>query len=537
MAVHHRKQLLVNIVDGLAKVKPLGVYAYIPISPDGYDKGWTKLTYQKYANAVNGLAWWLTAQFGKNSSFETLTYVGPNDFRHNALILACQKVGYKLLLASHRNQHEALRALLDQASCKAILTADPASAMTTRYQEAFPLSAFQVPSLDVLLSESFPHYPFRKTFEEAKLDPLVVLHTSGTTGLPKPIIYSNDWVAAYMQSMQVLPPGGKEMKTKHWSGTRFFVIMPPHHAANLFTAFFIPFANETTIIFPPANLPPTMDVFIKGIKSIQVDSAFIPPSLISQLALDEDLLEIAARHLDVVYTGGGKSVEAHGDIVSSRLNYQITYGATETGNIPDILTDAPNSWNYIQPHSAAGWEFRLHEQTESQSVYEAWIVRSKDSEMEQPVFKLFPHLREYSTRDLYSAHPTEPGLWKWVSRIDDTIVLSSGANLSPVIMENGLEQHPSVLSVVMAGCGQLRPVLILERRDPIISAQQLIEEVWSTVEELNQHYYEDHRVLKSHIIVTTQERPMARTMKGTIQRHATVDLYEADLEDLFMKAT
>lgn len=33
-----------------------------------------------------------------------------------------------------------------------------------------------------------PHFPYDKTYEEAEWDPLVVLHTSGSTGLPKPVV-------------------------------------------------------------------------------------------------------------------------------------------------------------------------------------------------------------------------------------------------------------------------------------------------------------------------------------------------------------
>lgn len=33
-----------------------------------------------------------------------------------------------------------------------------------------------------------PHFPYTKTFDEAEWDPVVVLHTSGSTGFPKPII-------------------------------------------------------------------------------------------------------------------------------------------------------------------------------------------------------------------------------------------------------------------------------------------------------------------------------------------------------------
>jgi acyl-coenzyme A synthetase/AMP-(fatty) acid ligase len=38
--------------------------------------------------------------------------------------------------------------------------------------------------------EEVPHFPYDKTFEEAEFDPVVVLHTSGSTGLPKPIVAS-----------------------------------------------------------------------------------------------------------------------------------------------------------------------------------------------------------------------------------------------------------------------------------------------------------------------------------------------------------
>lgn len=33
-----------------------------------------------------------------------------------------------------------------------------------------------------------PHFPYDKPFAQARREPLVVLHTSGTTGLPKPVV-------------------------------------------------------------------------------------------------------------------------------------------------------------------------------------------------------------------------------------------------------------------------------------------------------------------------------------------------------------
>ncbi len=92
----HRKQLLNHIVDGMASARPQAVYAEYPSSSKDYSAGFTKLTYGTFANAINGLAWWLEDHLGHGSDFETLTYFGPNDFRQNALVLAACKAGYKV---------------------------------------------------------------------------------------------------------------------------------------------------------------------------------------------------------------------------------------------------------------------------------------------------------------------------------------------------------------------------------------------------------------------------------------------------------
>lgn len=49
-----------------------------------------------------------------------------------------------------------------------------------------------------------PHYPFTKTFEEAKHEPFAVIHTSGSTGMPKPVIATHaTWISGDMISNMV----------------------------------------------------------------------------------------------------------------------------------------------------------------------------------------------------------------------------------------------------------------------------------------------------------------------------------------------
>ena len=70
------------------------------------------------------------------------------------------------------------------------------------------LRALEIPSDKDLLLHRHRHYPYNKTFEKARDEPLVVLHTSGTTGLPKPIIWTHDFMAAVHQWFTLAPPEG-----------------------------------------------------------------------------------------------------------------------------------------------------------------------------------------------------------------------------------------------------------------------------------------------------------------------------------------
>lgn len=52
-----------------------------------------------------------------------------------------------------------------------------------------PIESMMVGSVEEWLSsEDAKPFPYGKTWDEARWDPLVVLHTSGSTGIPKPII-------------------------------------------------------------------------------------------------------------------------------------------------------------------------------------------------------------------------------------------------------------------------------------------------------------------------------------------------------------
>lgn len=73
--------------------------------------------------------------------------------------------------------------LLDQTSCSKMLYAEEVTATVDLLRAMdSKLSCTKIGSIDSILSTDSQHYPYRKQFNEAIHDPVVVLHSSGSTG-------------------------------------------------------------------------------------------------------------------------------------------------------------------------------------------------------------------------------------------------------------------------------------------------------------------------------------------------------------------
>lgn len=100
--------------------------------------------------------------------------------------------------------------------------------------ERRPMKILELPLLDDLLNaNSTPPFPFTKTFEEAVNEPFCFLHTSGSTGHPKPIPWSHGLIGT-MDAIQILPPtegdDGLLPWTADWKkGDRIYSSFPMSH--------------------------------------------------------------------------------------------------------------------------------------------------------------------------------------------------------------------------------------------------------------------------------------------------------------------
>lgn len=124
-----------------------------------------------------------------------------------------------------------LEKLLGELDCKVLLTIPEAPPVVSAFLKAHKAPELSVPTVHDLLDAEFSFFPLDKTFSTARKEPLVSLHTSGSTSHPKPIVWTHDYAASFIQQHQYEPPPGFDSVDKLYQGNRLVPMLPAFHAS------------------------------------------------------------------------------------------------------------------------------------------------------------------------------------------------------------------------------------------------------------------------------------------------------------------
>ncbi|KAI1822704.1 hypothetical protein F4861DRAFT_550606 [Xylaria intraflava] len=526
--------LLPSLVDDLARSDPSRILYSIAQTKDAAD-GFRDVCAADFARAVDRCSWFIDRTLGVGKDFPTLVYLGPQDLNYAIIVLASIKTGYKLLLVSPRNTVEANLSLLDQMNCNTFLT--PPNFLLPVVKNILDVRSMrhvEVPGFRDWLDDNYDHgakwepYPFAKTFSEARAEPFVVLHTSGSTGLPKPIIQTHGTISPLSAFSDI----GDKQKTfpTMLSGERVYVTFPLFHCAGI--SMVLPgclYVGYTVVLaaFPPSAAV-VNDVHIHG----HVQHTALVPATLEELVREPQYLENLGRVKSITY-GGGPVPKAVGDLAITKTRLLNCLGSTECGMLPSQFCD-PQDWQYLRLHPTLGYEYRH----KSENLYEQVIVRNEDLIQYQGVFGTFPDLAEWPMRDIYSKHPdpAKGDLWLYQGRADDIIVFSTGEKIHPNEMENIINGNPVVNTALIAGHGRFQSSLLIEAINPPAGAEdekRLLDLIWPSVQAANKECPSHGRIQYNMIIFTSAAKPMLRAGKGTVQRKLTLDLYAPELDALY----
>ena len=571
------------LIDEIAARRPSRPFISLPINNDNLSQGYRDFTFGDLARAVDRCALWIVTKLGRcGNEDETriLAYVGPQDVRYPVLMLGAVKAGYtvRYLLLSvynlirevafaffysieescrcvlgkggHTDEtipsqklqtfHPATPAeyclsLLQHTGCKSLLFAEPMLPVVYAILSAQPMTVLAVPSASFFLptstGEPVPATPFAKTLAQVHNRPFSILHSSGTTGPPKPILLTHGaFVSHYSSFCKIASDsGGSEIAYSHFRGLRALIAAPISIAAGLYQLLGYNLVYEYTVALPPSWMVMTPEILDQIHMHGNVQVNIVPPKYFREIARNSSWLENLSRLRYMGYLGA--PCPSHiGGTLAAKTRLTTLYGTTESGMYPNELTD-PEDWEYISFNSLFPYEMR----PVCQDLYEIVIVRRENGDAFQEIFKVYPDLAEWRVQDLFSKHPNKDNVWLYRGRTEDLIVSSSGETFLPKSMEGIIESHPFVDAALITDRGEAGLALLVQPQAAITCEeleQKFLDDIWPSVQRANEKCPVGQRIQKGLVTIT---RPMPRAAKGYPRRKMVYELYEKAMDELYRK--
>ncbi|KAI1120472.1 acetyl-CoA synthetase-like protein [Nemania abortiva] len=533
------RRLLPVVLDGIAEMNPNRLYAAIPKTSNVAD-GFRDVTVGEIARCVNFTANWIEQKLGRSDTFETLTYIGIPDLRGPIVFFAAVKCGYKLLLPSPRNPPATNISLMSQSASNKLLHAVEVAPIVSQIRDREPSTqAHAVPSFDEMVASSPKQHSYQATFEDAQNRPIALLHSSGSTGLPKIVTMTHGSFATFDNEVNLpSPPGRTKSDSTMWQfdgEARVYTVFPFFHLGGfLFFTVNAIFRNASPVLGPPHMIPD--GPLVRGIMAQQkIRAMFLVPSIIEQLLQEPNGINLF-NDVDFIAYSGAPSSAAVGDRISTVVRLVSPFGSTEIFQVPQLLLPREDwAWHEFNPY----YKHEMQPYDSDNNIFELVILADESTKDTTAMYHNLPGISEYRTKDLFVQHPTRPSLFRYYGRRDDIIVLANGEKFNPIPFEVNMQGHPSVKGALMVGNGRSQVALLVEPKEPVDGGSQnsFFDDIWPLIQESNALVPGQGRISRDKVICGMQDKPFIRTGKGTIIRRLTEQAYQDQIERLYLSAS
>ncbi|KAK2729501.1 ochratoxin a non-ribosomal peptide synthetase [Colletotrichum kahawae] len=385
-----------------------------------------------------------------------------------------------------------------------------------------------------VISEDFHVF---ETSDEWNLQSMII-HSSGSTGVPKPIIHTNRSLCQIARIYRRLP----EYFIENW-----YLCFPLFHVAGLSTVLSgIPYGLPTTM--PPEKWPPAPSSILAAWKALDslgcpVDCTHCAPSVIDDLyeyinLTTKDFTPLVK--LKVLQPGGAPlSPSMVTKLQAIGVNVKTTYGTTEIG--PPMRTI---------PHTRENpdvYRFR--------NLYpDSSLVRMEplgDGLFECVVYKGFPLAAElwlddaapnpYRTGDMFLEDPPASGYFVLQGRRDDILVHSNGEKTHASALAMALEEDKTsiIAKTAVYGTGKSCPSVVVEVDWPAVddrgSSVDIENEVWQVVAVCNEKSAAFSKIPRELVLVLGRGETLPVTPKGNVRRKNAWELYGDRVENMYNK--
>ncbi|KAG2059105.1 L-aminoadipate-semialdehyde dehydrogenase [Suillus hirtellus] len=470
---------------------------------------------------------------GDVTSRMTVGLLGISNISYVVTEMALYRMGYCVLFLSPNNSPSAIAHLLTVTNATHVIVQDallsPAAAALTHLSNPTSVTIINQPSSDVFGSASRSFHPEKTRWDPAlkweneSLLPVTVIHSSGSTGFPKPIIATNK-VAI-----------GKFLIN---FGLASLTTVPLYHAhghGNLYRAIC---AAKPLYLFPTGSMPLTSTNVIKLLKQApDVEALFGVPLALKLLAETTEGLQVL-KNLKLVSFSGSPCPDELGDfLVNEGVRLVGHYGSTEMGQLMTSFRDfeTDKGWNWARakgPYVNTNVNDYLRFEPLGGDTYELLVLDG----WPHKVMSNRPD-GSYATKDLFIKHPTIPDAYKFMGRIDDTLVMVNGEKTNPVPMELTLRSSPYIADAIIFGAGriQIGALILPTEIAKDCSASELAKLVAPIVALANAEAPSHSQLASEALVFLPHGTVIPRADKGSIIRPRVYKEFEGIINEVYKR--
>ncbi|PSK42889.1 hypothetical protein B9Z65_6843 [Elsinoe australis] len=447
---------------------------------------------------------------------QVIGLLGPSDFSYLVAFLAISRLGHSVLLLSTRITDEAHESLLSTTKATTLLYNEAFQKTAEALQSSKShLQIIQVCDVSSLPTSTSNLKPANLDAEREAQTISFIIHSSGSTGLPKPIFQTHKAsLYAYSQNFN---------RVGH-------ITLPLYHNHGICCLFRAIWARKKIYIYN-AKLPLTSSHLLATLKEhSEIKILYAVPYALKLLSETDEGLDLLAS-LDIVMFGGSACPKPIGDkLVERGVNLVGHYGATELGQCMTSFRNhkEDKGWDWLRV--GANLKPYLKMEARGPNLYEFCVKEGWPSKVATNCDD-----GSYATKDLFEPHPTLPDTWRYYARLDDTIVLENGEKANPLVPEGVIRQNEHVAEAIVFGANKPRlGAFVIPATTTSLDDGALVDAIMPSIEEANKVAPAFAQLSRDMVQVLPREVQYRRTDKGTVIRAAFYRDFAKKIDALYV---
>ncbi|KAF9505928.1 hypothetical protein BS47DRAFT_1322053 [Hydnum rufescens UP504] len=368
------------------------------------------------------------------------------------------------------------------------------------------------------------------------LAPAFILHSSGSTSFPKPIIITQ---RILIEWLRISYYGEIDFCDSRVGAAA----LPMFHALGVINSTTMVGSGGVLVVFKPVERPafPTPERVLDTVTAFNTSILFTLPSFLEAWSQNPAHIEHLKKLRAVIFSGGPLSKAVGDYLASSGVPLIQLFGITEVGGVNVFIPDNidPSGWEYFQ------FGKQHHIVLAPQDDSPAFELQLLPCETHTPaVLNIKIDGQDgYGTNDLIIPHPTKNGFYKIHGRLDDQIMLSTGEKTNPGPLEAIISKDPIIAGAVIFGRGRTHngviispaPAASLDLTDPVKTSAYL-DAIWPSIRLANEYAPAHSRLFREMIILATPTKPFTFSAKGSVRKSAVVASYVDEIEAIYAAA-